>query len=306
MCIFSKPVRSVNDTKIFARKTKEDSQYLVYQMNYSSVEANAMILPIPTADHVTEKSGFQFIDLSGYSQIFDDLADGFPYVRPMVQICCSSGPLNDSKSMLEVHEVGSYIASFVPDLSSFDRLDPQFVLPESTWAKVPQYSEFSFVVFQLSEGHAQPHPMAFQFDSKFADIYFPTLHIHDGEVHTREKFDHQLYLQHAGFDSQVGRYVNHAYADSATDLVRSKWNADQFCQIDDSLGVLLPDLMVHKKTLIGELENCDFLVPAAGDPVAKTINYRRLNAYTPWAVAVGAVGWFFARRNRVKQHEKNL
>lgn len=304
MCIFSRPVVSVNDTKIFARKTNESSQFLVYQMNYSSVEANAMILPIPTAERVTEDVGFQFIDLSGYAGFFDDFESGFPYVRPMVNLCCGVPPTSN-KSALKVHEVGSYVASFVPDLASFDRLDPQFALPESTWAKVPKYSDYSFVVFQLAKGEAQPHPMAFEFLSKIDEVFFPTMHIHDGEVHPQEEFDHQLYLQHAAFDSQAGRYVNHVYRDTMTGWVRSKHNADQFFSVDDSQGVVLPDLLVHRKMLYGMLENRDVVVDVKGDAVEKTINFRRLNAYTPWAVVAGAATWFFARRNRVRRQENS-
>ena len=304
MCIFSQPVESVNDTKIFARKTKKGAQYLVYQMNYSSVGTNAMILPIPTTRYVTEEKGFQFIDLSNYESFFDDLAQGFPYVAPKVGFCCSSDQKSDSLSNLAVYKVGSYVASFVPSLSEFERLDPRFVLPKETWDKVPEYENYSFVVFQLSEGEARPHPMAFRFDSKLKDIYFPTMHIHDGEVHEREAFDHTLYLQHAWLDSQVSSYVNHHVADSMTDLVRSKFPANQFCQIEDSLGIVLPDLLVHKKILVGQLENCDYLVPVQGDPIDAVANFRRIHAYMPWAVVGGATAWFFHRRNRVKEEER--
>lgn len=304
MCIFSQPVESVNDTKIFARKTKKRAQYLVYQMNYSSAGSNAMILPIPTTRSVTEEKGFQFIDLSSYESFFDDMAEGFPYVDPNVSFSCSP-PKPASASKLKVHEVGSYVATFVPSLSEFGRLDARFVLPRETWNKVPEYKDYSFVVFQLSKGDARPHPMAFRFDSKMKDVYFPTMHIHDGEVHEREAFDHTLYLQHAWLDSQVGSYVNHRFADKTTDLVRSKFPASRFCQVEDSMGIVLPDLLVHKKILVGQLKNCDCVIPVQGDPIDVVTNFQQLHACMPWAVGVGATAWFFARRNRVKNAEVN-
>ena len=49
MCCFAQPVLSVTDTNLFARLTGTGSQFLAYQMNFSSVKPNAMILPLPVA-----------------------------------------------------------------------------------------------------------------------------------------------------------------------------------------------------------------------------------------------------------------
>ena len=45
MCIFSQPVESVTNTKIFARLQDGDWQHLVYQMSFASQRDNAIILP---------------------------------------------------------------------------------------------------------------------------------------------------------------------------------------------------------------------------------------------------------------------
>ena len=40
------------------------------------------------------------------------------------------------------------------------------------------------------------HPMAFEFprcDPNY--LFFPTVHVHDGRVHSKAKFDHALYCQ---------------------------------------------------------------------------------------------------------------
>ena len=49
--------------------------------------------------------------------------------------------------------------------------------------------------------------MEFQTQRDSNEIFFPTIHIHDGEVHELEEFDHALYLQHAEFDSKVSRII---------------------------------------------------------------------------------------------------
>ena len=87
-------------------------------------------------------------------------------------------------------------ASFVPTIADFDRLDERFRLPKETWHHLPQYNKFGFAVFKLKPGEKRIHPMAFEFprsDSK--RLFFPTVHIHDGEVHATADFDHILYCQ---------------------------------------------------------------------------------------------------------------
>jgi hypothetical protein len=140
MCIFSQPVISVTNTQIFARVSERGTQLLAYQMNYKSREANAMILPIPVRQPVRTDS-LRFIDLAGYSKFFDDLSDGFPYQAPSFNLGCSD--LRDMRAgrQLEVFNVGNYIASFVPRLADFSRLDASFRLPASTWAKIPQNAD---------------------------------------------------------------------------------------------------------------------------------------------------------------------
>lgn len=60
----------------------------------------------------------------------------------------------------------------------------------------------SFAVFQFKPGRQEVHPMAFMFPRKdVAQLFFPTLHIHDGTVHPWEQFDHELYTQ--GNDRQA-------------------------------------------------------------------------------------------------------
>ena len=305
MCIFSQPVVAVNTTQIFARRTRNDKQFLVYQMKYESAADNAMILPIPVRTNASEES-LRFISLETFSNFFDDLAAGFPHRQASFQLGCSSPNECAADARLTVHEVGNYVASFVPTLKDFDRLDERFALPQTTWEKVPQYLGYGFAVFQLAAGALKPHPMAFEFETADDAIYFPTLHIHDGEVHQREKFDHALYLQHAGFDSRVHAYENFDVQDKSTGWIRSNVSADEFLDVDRTRKIVDGNLLVHRQFIRGLHPNQDTIVSPAGDPEVPTINPRFWMSYSPWIIGSAVLAWFFARRSKLKSDRKDV
>lgn len=299
MCIFSRPVISVANTQIFARRTGRGTQFLAYQMNYESRDENAMILPVPVRAPVGESS-LRFIDLEGYPELFRDLDLGFPFRQP-VSIGCSMASEYKSEVALEVFKVGNYIASFVPTVADFDRLSEQFRLPAATWNSLPRYKDFGFAVFQLATGNLKPHPMAFEFESAGASIFFPTLHIHDGAIHDEEDFDHVLYMQHAGLDSRVFGYRNSEVCDATTGLIRSENEAKHFCKLDRAKGMIDGNLLVHRQILRGQKPNQDTEVKVLGDPERRSVNFRPLVSYAPWMLVPEAVGWFFWRRGQVKK-----
>jgi hypothetical protein len=268
-------------------------------MNYESREQNAMILPLPVKQPANDKS-LNFIDLKNYNTFFDELADGFPFHSPP-SIGCSAPFDAASRHGLEVFEVGNYIASFVPTMSDFDRLDSKFTLPNEIWAKIPGYENFGFAVFQLAAGSLKPHPMAFEFQTENDKIFFPTIHIHDGEIHKSEEFDHILYMQHAGLDSKVYGYQNSHVEDESTGLIRSKYLASRFCNVDKAAGLIDGDLLLHRKIIRGELPNTDTTFAFSGDPLRPSLNLRPWLSYTPWLVVLAAVGWLFNRRSKLKK-----
>jgi len=302
MCCFSQPVISVANTQIFARLSGKGTQFLVYQMVYESREANAMILPIPVKQPASAGT-LNFIDMKEYDTFFDDLAVGFPY-HSSPGIGCSSPMDPTSRDNLEVFQVGNYIASFVPKIADFDRLDPKFTLPNKVWEQLPDYKDFGFAVFQLSAGSLKPHPMAFEFQSGNTDLFFPTIHIHDGEVHQTEQFDHLLYMQHAGLDSQVYSYKNADIEDKSTGLIRSKYAASHFCKLEKSSGIIDGNLLVHRKTMMGNLANSDTVFQVTGDPLVPSVNFRPWLALTPWLLVLAVVGWFFNRRGSIKKQRE--
>lgn len=193
MCIFSGKIESVSGTKIFSRHTRKGKQCIVYSMSLKTKNDVAMILPIPTSS--VEEDSVEFVDLSSNSGFFDQLDALFPKPNRLRSRGLCRG-LTDSLSTLKVHAVGSFEASFVPTVDDFDRLDERFTLPRATWDRIPSYSRYGFVVFKLKAGNAKVHPMAFEFETGMLDrIFFPTMHIHDGDINRREYFDHQLYHQ---------------------------------------------------------------------------------------------------------------
>jgi len=250
MCCFSRPVQSVKATSVFARSEANGRQCLAYSMTLRAKEDLAMILPLPVKSGSGEKA-VSFIDLSGYPDFFADLAKGFP--QPLAT--ADSGPRGlgaPPSRKLEVVKVGSFEASFVPTVNDFSRLDERFRLPAGTWDKLPAYRDHGFAVFKLKAGETKVHPMAFSFPrAKPAELFFPTVHIHDGKVHPRAGFDHVLYCQRGPDDLFTLLEWEESFRPTAA-----------FMQLPKAKDLILGDAHCYKRTLIGDLPNKDFILSA--------------------------------------------
>jgi len=172
-------------------------QILAYEMVFAAASPVAMILPLPTRPGSAE-TDVRFISLERYPQLFEDLYTAFrwPGGRPRGGYSRSAPP-----QTLAVQVVGEFVASFVPALADFARLDPRFRIPPGTVDRVPGYSDYGFVVFQLgaTTARSRVHPMAFEFSTRDAErLFFPLLHVHDGQLHAEAAFDHVLYAQGLG------------------------------------------------------------------------------------------------------------
>jgi hypothetical protein len=254
MCCFTQPVKKVADTAIFSRLIDADRQLLVYRMRYASSQALAMVLPIPVPV-ASDDDAVEFKDLSGYPEFFSDLLVGFQARSAFADDLGQS--LSGSPSHLQVHDVGDYEASFVPQVSDFDRLDSRFRFPDSVWQQIPAYHDYGFAVFKLKQtvSPTSVHPMAFIFPTRLLNVlFFPTLHIHDGSVRARARFDHSLYCQ-ASVDS---------------DALHRNWQrsfdvAAEFIDIGLAEGLVDPDQFVWQLGLRGKLRNKDTVLSLEGN-----------------------------------------
>jgi hypothetical protein len=250
MCCFSRPVQSVSATNIFARSGPEGRQFLVYSMSLRAKEALAMVLPLPVKPGSGEKA-LTFLNLKQYPDFFGDLRKGFPEVLDGNRPTRGLGTPSPA-AKLEVVAVGSFEASFVPTVADFSRLEERFRLPSGTWERLPAYHDYGFAVFKLKPGESTIHPMAFSFPrANPAELFFPTVHIHDGQVHENAEFDHVLYCQRGPAD-----YFN------LLQWEESIRHAAAFIQLNQAGDLVDGGEHCYKRLLAGRLPNKDFILAA--------------------------------------------
>ena len=246
MCCFTQPVESVSSTKIFARMGRAGEQYVAYAMSLEARRTLAMVLPVPVVKGAGEDA-MRFINLEKYPALFDDLWDGFP-VSTLTRGGKSVAAVMPPQT-LKVRKVGSYDASFVPTIADFSRLDARFRFPDDVWRRLPGYRDYGFAVFKLRRSRGKVHPMAFSFPSATPQtLFFPTLHIHDGEIHAEAEFDHTLYCQGGGINAKGWR--------------ESPRIAMQFVKAELTEGLVLPNHHVYQRKMRGMLANGDVLLRA--------------------------------------------
>ena len=148
-----------------------------------------MVLPVPVV--LKGPANFEFLDLSKVPSLFEQFQEA--WVGHGLFDCAEDTP---QREPIAVVQVGNFDASFLPSQSDFQRLDSRFRLDPEVLSQLPQYGDFGFAVFQLRPGHQQVHPMGFSFHTRMPKhLFFPTVHVHDGELHDRERFDHVLFCQ---------------------------------------------------------------------------------------------------------------
>lgn len=253
MCCFSQPVISVSATNIFARAGEGGRQFLAYSMTINADKELAMVLPLPVKVGSDEKD-VSFIDLSGYTGFFADLRSGFPERRSWNLGALSRRADTEAATPpLAVVNVGSFEASFVPTMKDFPRLDERFRISDDAWKMIPEYHGYGFAVFKLKPGAATVHPMAFSFPRRNTKaLFFPTVHIHDGQLHPKAAFDHVLYCQ----PSEHERLALAAWRES--DSI-----AKRFMKLDKAKGLIAASEHCYLKQMRGQLPNRDTFVSIA-------------------------------------------
>ncbi len=251
MCCFTEPVEDVSLTRIFAR-CFDSRQVLVYEMTLAAPTPLAMVLPLPIAAGSGE-GAVEFVSLEDYPGFFDDMESGFPEPVAAGVEDFAAAALEAPAAVLAVHRVGAFEASFVPSTRDFERLDPRFRLPENIWAKLPGYKDYGFAVFKLQEGDQRVHPMAFLFPTRHpGTLFFPTVHIHDGDFHESADFDHALYAQR-----ESGLSWRESAGPAAGFMKLGQGGAGK----DLARGLVRPDLPCYKRSLSGGYENRDVFSP---------------------------------------------
>lgn len=240
MCMFAGKIRYVTSSKIFARQ-QGGRQALIYEMQLASDDDTAMILPIPVHRN-NEMDDVNFVDLSDYADIFTDMFKFFPEYRLL-----NTRGRNKPVDSIPVQQVGAFEASYVPTQADFVWLDARFCLPQTVWQKLPQYEDYGFVVFKLRKGEVKIHPMAFWFSTtESSRLYFPTVHVHDGEVHEYDDFNHVLYAQ--------GEHINTDRFKATQGIVGS----DALKAIEErSQSLLSADSEIYKQRIDGQHKNED-------------------------------------------------
>jgi hypothetical protein len=273
MCCFSQPVDLVENTNIFARSA-DDQQLLVYSMSYAARTDLAMVLPLPVPSNPSEDA-VSFINLQNYTTFFDDMRRGFPPPTFYSSIL----PLQSTSQRapkLRVHDVGHFEASFVPRIADFNRLEERFRIPSDAWNRFPSYHDYGFAVFKLKASGSpwltgalrkllrgngprdtqtlrRVHPMAFRFPRRNSDLlFFPTVHVHDRDVHPDATFDHMLYCQASGVEDWLQGWE------------RSDEPASGFMVTTLTEGIVNPDHYCWRRPLEGRLNNEDTSVGKGG------------------------------------------
>lgn len=83
-------------------------------------------------------------------------------------------------------------------------------------------------------------------------LFFPTVHIHDGEVHAKEHFDHELYCQ----VSRPGLFEMMKWEESPG-------LAKGTSKVEKSEGLLFGDSHIYRRRMIGDFANKDVILGAA-------------------------------------------
>lgn len=257
MCMFSQPIVHVGSTRILVTALSDSVHATVYRMSYEASAAVAMILPVPVLKG-TGDDAITFVDLSDCRDFFPQLDLCFPLSRGRGSGGYGGGGDSIPRSVLAVHEVGDYVASYVPSISEFNRLDPRFRLPPAAWETLPDYRDFGFAVFQLQPG-GEPrdvHPIAYRYPAERpGELFFPTVHLHDGgPAHPRADFDHILYSQpfreHSIDDEDFWRF-GAILPREVMDVGRTK-------------GLIAGDRRIGRLVLEGEYPNGDLVTKMEG------------------------------------------
>lgn len=179
MCLISTEIESVSNTKILVAPNYNNTRQLTVYSNFVSnvSESNAMVLPVPLPQSL------QFINLSGYKDLFEDCVKCFynPHQSRSLNFSTNSYNTKDDKP-LQVFNVGSYQVSVAMNLDQISRVDSRVFELSPGLSQTLQtfyYQEYwGFVICKLNSGPESYHPLAYSHQIIDNKIYIPTRHYH--------------------------------------------------------------------------------------------------------------------------------
>ena len=271
MCIFSGKIEEVSSTSIFCSDLGNNKRCTIYQMNVNTKRDVAMVLPVPTQKEI------EFVDFSDYDNFFEDLDRLFP--KPVTRSSSRSVMKGGGLEPLAVHSVGSFVASFVPSLDDFDRLDKRFKIGEDLWDELPNYEAFGFAVFKLKPGNQKVHPMAYKYVTNAPMmIYFPTSHVHDGRVPLVDRFDHNLYFQLGFRFGNCEKWRTGKSKDGAGAV-------QEFVDINKCQGLVRVNREIQKRSIHESHRNGDFYLAWEKDDSLTREKFMPIRKRPPIAMA---------------------
>lgn len=187
MCIILKPVRSVNNTKIFVAPSlpfsSTERQLTVYLNSVNTLDSNMMILPVPYPDSLKfEKSVME------YKFLFEDLYASLRWPEELKYLSATTrSAFSSSNRTLPVFSVGSYSVSVAPSIQDLDLLNTSiFSLPldlkhmlEATYGPSVSNIPFGFLCCKLQPGLQTYEPIAYSHKRPYSNkLFVPTKHYH--------------------------------------------------------------------------------------------------------------------------------
>jgi hypothetical protein len=255
MCILSGAIKGISGTSIFVNDLGRGVHGTVYEMSIDTAHPVAMILPVPVLQGSGEDA-LRFVNLKEYPDFFKDMKMLFPTMLAGSRGGVASG---DSRT-LKVHDVGDFIASYVPSRFYFHNLDSRFRLNAKAWNSLPDYSNFGFAVFQLKPGRSKVHPMAYTYPTDMpTELFFPTVHVHDGSGAERmAHYDHDLYYQASD------NFRDNPDWEPSESLPESRMN------LDATFGLVRAGSALMRRRIAGRRPNVDFVLVADDYSVVET------------------------------------
>jgi hypothetical protein len=254
------PVRDMSKTQILVSVNRKKTRQLVVYSNHveNSYSNNAMILPIPNP------KSLKFIDLSDYSDIFDDCLKCFGNIRNTFSCDFSES----TKNSIKVFDVGSYSISIVYSLNDLYKIDKSVFnidmncvrLLKNTYGR----TKFGFIVCKLKTGENNYHPLAYSHDI-INNVLVPTKHYHGNSYYggLADDWDHVIYLRNIshGGDCKL-KYENDIVWNG---IYGDKNNIDiNTDKIDFDFGKIE---RFHRINIIGKHPNRDIILKADCDSI---------------------------------------